>query len=101
MSDLDFTKPSGAAGAPSEPPKASMYDPAMAAEFFGSAGKAETVAKGTTLFAENEKGSRLLLKSDKMYLLLDGEIALAAKGKGIGTVGKGEIFGEMASISQM
>lgn len=101
MSDLDFTKPSGPAKPPAESPKASMYDPAMAMEFFSSSGKTEAVAQGTTLFAENEKGSRLLLKSDKMYLLLDGEISLAAKGKVIATVKKGEVFGEMASISQM
>lgn len=104
MSDLDFTKPkespkpvpSKAAAAP-----ASIYDPAMALEFFNSAGKPEAVAPGTTLFAENEKGSRLLLQSDKIYLLLDGEVSLTAKGKAIATVRKGEIFGEMASISQM
>jgi CRP/FNR family transcriptional regulator, cyclic AMP receptor protein len=103
MSDLDFTKPKespkpapAAAAAP-----ASMYDPVMAVEFFSSTGKAETLAAGTTIFAENEKGNRLLLKRDKMYLLLDGEVGLGAKGKAIATVRKGEIFGEMASISQM
>jgi CRP-like cAMP-binding protein len=72
----------------------------MAMEFFSSAGKTEMIPQGATLFAENEKGSRLLLKSDKMYLLVDGEIGLIAKSKVIGTVRKGEIFGEMASISQ-
>jgi CRP-like cAMP-binding protein len=36
-----------------------------------------------------------------MYLLLDGEISLTAGGKVIATVRKGEVFGEMASISQM
>jgi CRP-like cAMP-binding protein len=101
MSDLDFTKPSGPAKAPAEPPKTSIYDPAMAMEFFSSTGKAEMIPQGATLFAENERGSRLLLKSDKMYLLVDGEIGLIAKGKVIGTVRKGEIFGELASISQM
>jgi CRP/FNR family cyclic AMP-dependent transcriptional regulator len=105
MSDLDFTKPKGppkpAAGpAPAAVP-ASIYDPAVAIEFFNLAGKAETVAAGATLFAENEKGSRLLLKSDKMYLLVDGEVNLSSKGKVIATVKKGEVFGEMASISQM
>jgi CRP-like cAMP-binding protein len=101
MSDLDFTKPSGPAAPPAESSKASMYDPVMAMEFFGSTGRTEAVAQGTTLFAENEKGRRLLLKSDKMYLLLDGEVSLSANGKLIATVKKGEIFGEMASISQM
>jgi len=97
MSELDFTKPA----APTQPAKTSIYDPAMAMEFFSSAGKTETVAQGATIFAENEKGSRLLLRRDKMYLLLDGEVSLIAKDKVIGKVGKGEIFGEMASISEM
>jgi CRP-like cAMP-binding protein len=101
MSDLDFTKPAGPAKAPAAPPKAPTYDPAMAMEFFSSTGKAEAVAQGATLFAENDKGSRLLLKSDKMYLLVDGEVSLSAKGKIIATVKKGDVFGEMASISQM
>jgi len=94
MSELDFTKPA-------EPPQTSIYDPAMAMEFFSSAGKTETVAQGATLFAENEKASRLLLRRDKMYLLLDGEVSLVAKNKVIGKIVKGEIFGEMASISDM
>jgi CRP-like cAMP-binding protein len=94
MSELDFTKPA-------EPPQTSIYDAAMAMEFFSSAGKTETVAQGATLFAENEKASRLLLRRDKMYLLLDGEVSLVAKNKVIGKIGKGEIFGEIASISDM
>ena len=94
MSELDFTKPV-------EPAKTSIYDPAMAMEFFSSSGKTETVAKGATIFAENEKGSRLLLRRDKMYLLLDGEVSLIAKNKVIAKIGKGEIFGELASISDM
>ncbi len=94
MSELDFTKPV-------EPAKASIYDPAIAMEFFSSVGKPQPVAQGVTIFAENEKGSRLLLQRDKMYLLLDGEVSLTVRNKVIGKIGKGEIFGEMASISQM
>src|SRR5437879_3507121 len=102
MRELDFTKPVGP-GKPSveAPAKPSIYDPAMATEFFGSVGKPELVAKGATIFAENEKGNRLLLRRDKMYLLLDGEVTLTAKNKVIGKIGKGELFGEMASISEM
>ena len=97
MSDLDFTRPQQ----PQEPAKADpIYDPAMAMEFFSS-GRTEMVPQGATLFAENDKGSRLLLQSDKMYFLVDGEIGLIAGGKVIGTVTKGSVFGEMASISQM
>jgi len=57
------------------------------------------VAPGTVFFSENEKASRLLLKRDKMYFLLEGEVALVAKGRQIGTPKVGEIFGEMAAIS--
>jgi CRP/FNR family transcriptional regulator, cyclic AMP receptor protein len=77
-----------------------IYDPAVALEFFKSAGKPESVAQGAMLFAENEKGNRFLLQRDKMYLLLEGEVTLVARKKVIGTVAKGEIFGEMASITQ-
>jgi hypothetical protein len=59
MSELDFTKPVG-------PAKTSIYDPAIAMEFFRSVGKPESVAQGTTIFAENEKGNRLLLRRDKI-----------------------------------
>jgi CRP-like cAMP-binding protein len=102
MSELDFTKPVEPAKTPAAAPaKASIYDSAMAMEFFGSVGKPETVNQGATIFAENEKGSRLLLQRDKMYLLLDGEVSLTVKSKVIGKIGKGEIFGEMASISEL
>jgi CRP/FNR family cyclic AMP-dependent transcriptional regulator len=102
MSELDFTKPEKPTKPPVEAPaKPSIYDPAMATEFFSSAGKPETIAQGATIFAENEKGIRLLLQRDKMYLLLEGEVSLIAKNKIIGKIGKGEIFGEMASISEM
>jgi CRP/FNR family transcriptional regulator, cyclic AMP receptor protein len=98
MDDLDFSKP---AGAPKPPPPASapIYIAAIARSFFESAGKEEAVAAGTVFFAENEKASRILLKRDKMYLLLDGQVALTAKGRPLGAVKVGEIFGEMAAIS--
>jgi len=90
MTDLDFSRPA----------KRSMYDPAMAMKFFGSVGKPESVAQGTILFSENERSNRLLLQRDKMYLLVEGEVSLIAKNRLLATVKKGEIFGEMASISQ-
>jgi CRP/FNR family cyclic AMP-dependent transcriptional regulator len=98
LDDLDFSKPArtpapAAAAAPA-------YQPAVARAFFESAGKAESVAAGTRLFAENDKASRILLKRDKMYLLLRGEVALVARGKPIGSVKPGEVFGEMAAISE-
>ena len=103
MDDLDFSKPAGApkpAATPAAaPPQAPLYIPAIARSFFESAGKEEAVAPGTVFFAENEKASRILLKRDKMYLLLEGQVALSAKGKPLGAVKVGHIFGEMAAIS--
>jgi CRP-like cAMP-binding protein len=86
--------------APSE--RAPHYDPAIALEFFKAAGEAESVAQGDMVFAENQKASRLLLQKDKMYLLLQGEInILAEKDKQvIGVIKPGEIFGELAPLSQ-
>ena len=92
MDDLDFSKPARSA--------APAYQPAVARAFFESAGTVEDVAAGTTLFAENERASRLLLKRHKMYLLLQGEVTLLARGRTIGTVKPGEIFGELAAISE-
>ena len=98
--DLDFSKPAGAPKpAAAAVLQAPLYIPAVARTFFESAGKEESVPSGTVFFSENEKASRLLLKRDKMYFLLEGQVALVAKGKQIGAPKVGEIFGEMAAIS--
>jgi CRP-like cAMP-binding protein len=83
------------------PSKSPLYDPAVALAFFEAAGKRESVPAGTRFFTENEKGSRILFQRDKMYLLVDGEVGLVAGTATIGTVRKGEIFGEMTAITQM
>jgi len=100
--DLDFSAPAGPpkpAATPKPASQAPLYIPAVARAFFESAGKEETVEAGTVFFSENEKASRLLLKRDKMYFLLEGQVALVAKGKQIGAPKVGEIFGEMAAMS--
>jgi CRP-like cAMP-binding protein len=81
--------------APSRP---TSYDPGIALEFFKSAGHAETVAQGATLFAEKEKAIPLL-KPARMFLLLKGDIELQAHGKPIAHVRPGEIFGELAVLA--
>jgi CRP/FNR family transcriptional regulator, cyclic AMP receptor protein len=96
--DLDFSKPAGAAK-PAAAPQAPLYIPAVARTFFESVGKEEQVAPGTVIFSENDKASRLLLKRDKMYFLVQGEVGLVAKGRQLGLVKGGEIFGEMAAMS--
>jgi CRP-like cAMP-binding protein len=79
--------------------KTNLYSPAVALEFFKVAGKPEKIAPGKVIFAENDMARPYLFMRDKMYLLLDGEVELVAGRKVIGTVAKGGIFGEMASIT--
>ena len=85
MEDLDFTR---------RPTKSAIYDPAVARICFESLGKFEWVARGEVFFTENQN-------SDRMYLLEQGEVALTRGGKAIDVVKAGEIFGEMAAISQL
>lgn len=78
----------------------SLYDPAVALAFFKSAGKPEKFAQGATIFAENEKARAILLQRAKMYYLYDGEVNLVAKKTIIGSVKKGEVFGELAPLAR-
>src|SRR5262245_29689245 len=109
MDDLDFSKPAkkpepakpaAQPAAPAAPAPAPVYNPGIARDFFASAGKEETLPTGSKIFTENEKASRILLQRDKMYLLLEGQVGLTAKGKPVGSVKVGEIFGEMAAIAE-
>jgi CRP/FNR family cyclic AMP-dependent transcriptional regulator len=83
----------------SKPWAATHYSPAVALEFFRAAGKPEKVPPGNAFFTENDKARPYLFMRDKMYLLMDGSVDLVARKKVIGTVSKGQIFGEMASIT--
>jgi CRP/FNR family transcriptional regulator, cyclic AMP receptor protein len=80
------------------PDGVATYDPAVALQFFKSAGKPATLAEGEKIFEENERAIPLL-RRHKMYLLLKGEVGLMSGRKTIGRVRPGEIFGEMAVIS--
>jgi CRP/FNR family cyclic AMP-dependent transcriptional regulator len=88
METLDFTKPS----------QSPVYDPAAATAFFKAAGTAETVASGKTFFVEQQKRG-FFSADDRMYLVLEGEVNISIGGKSIDTVKAGEIFGEMATIT--
>jgi CRP-like cAMP-binding protein len=77
-----------------------LYSPTVALQFFKSEGKLQDIPQGKTIFAESEKSLPFLLMRQRMYLLLEGEVSVLAKDTPIATVGKGEIFGEMASINQ-
>lgn len=77
----------------------SIYDPRVALAFFRSVGKGERIPAGARIFAEKEKPQPLLRKPAKMYLLLQGEVTLLAGRKEVGRVKPGEIFGELAAIT--
>ena len=105
MDDLDFSveisKPVEIAAADSTQPTAqsALYSPALALEFFRSAGTIEQKQKHQPFFIEHEKSDSLFSKGAKMYLLLDGEVGLMLNDKFFGIVKPGEIFGELAVIA--
>ena len=96
MDDLDFSYLAPAAPAAAKPAAAPVsltatqiparsvplpQDPQMVMRFFGTSGETETVEAGTALFNEGEKPTGMFAKKARMYLLLDGQIALTLKGK--------------------
>ena len=108
--DFVFTKPppgtpapAASASAPFKPAISKFYDSAVATRLFKGSGKTEQFAAGTTLFVENEKSGKQGLFGKRvvhrMYLVTSGEVALSRGGKPLDTIKPGEIFGEMAVIS--
>lgn len=85
MEDLDFT---------SRPAKSGIYDASVARRCFEARGKVELMPLGGQFFAENQN-------SDKMYLLVEGEVSLTRGRKVLDVIKPGEIFGEMAAISRL
>ncbi len=58
-----------------------------------STGMSEAAAKGTVIFSKGSPGT-------KMYVILEGEVEIIHNDKVIGTLGKGEMFGEMGLLSR-
>ena len=79
-------------------PVGGNYDPYVALEFFKSAGTPVYFKEGKAIFAEREKAIPVM-RPNKMYLLLKGEVGLMQGNSAIGVVKPGEIFGELALIS--
>ncbi len=112
--DFDFTKPQPAydpgkfaASAPSAPFKPAVskyYDAEVATRFFQLSGRKESFSTGATLFVENERSGKQGLfgkrVTHRMYLITAGEVALTVASKPLDTIKTGEIFGEMAVISE-
>jgi CRP-like cAMP-binding protein len=105
MKELDFSaksapRPEAAARATAQVAAQSpLYQPALALEFFRSAGTLEEKPGGKPIFSENEKAGGLFSKSARMYLLLEGEIGLMIRNKFFGVVKPGHVFGELAVIA--
>ena len=103
--DFDFTKAQPAARlAPFKPTVSKFYDVGEAQRFFASSGKKEFFPAGQTLFVENERSGKHGLFGKRaihrMHFITSGEVALSVAGKVIDTIKSGEIFGEMAVISE-
>lgn len=97
MESLDFTQPEPAPKRDGAAP-AVTYDASAAQAFFGAWGVAQSVPAGAIVFREREQRG-LFSGDDRMYLLLEGSIALTLEGKSIDTVNAGEIFGEMMTLT--
>jgi CRP/FNR family transcriptional regulator, cyclic AMP receptor protein len=84
-----------------QPAQSALYQPAVALDFFKTGGKAERFAQGQTIHVEEGGHTGMTPEPSRMYLLLEGEVALSVRKKSIAAIGKGQIFGEMATISQL
>lgn len=111
--DFDFTKPRparpaspaepSAPSAPFKPAQSRYYDSTVAESLFRTAGKSERFVAGQPLFTEEEKAKAGLFggrPSARMYFLVEGEVALTHRGRPLDTVRCGEVFGEMAVVSE-
>jgi CRP-like cAMP-binding protein len=116
--DFDFTKPAAppsapkpaapqpapapatAPSAPFKPAQSRFYDAAVAERIFRSAGKAERFAANQVLFAEQDKAGGLFRGAARMYFVVEGEVNLSHGGKPLDVVEAGEVFGEMAVVSE-
>jgi CRP-like cAMP-binding protein len=105
MDDLDFSaksppRPEAVARASAQiAAQSPLYQPAIALEFFRSAGTIEDKPAGKPCFSESEKAGGLFSKNARMYLLLEGEIGLMIRNKFFGVVKPGGVFGELAVIA--
>jgi CRP/FNR family cyclic AMP-dependent transcriptional regulator len=118
MSDFDFTKPQPPPPpaafdltkppAPESPPPSApfkaaqsrFYDAAVAEKLFRAAGKPERFATGQALFTEEKSRGGLFRSAPRMYFLVEGQVALTVAGRPLDTVNPGEVFGEMAVVSE-
>jgi len=76
------------------------YDPDAALEFFKLVGKLESVKEGEKFFVQGQAGFLSFLQTDKMYLLVDGSVAIQTDSGDIINIESGEIFGEFTPYTR-
>jgi CRP/FNR family cyclic AMP-dependent transcriptional regulator len=99
--ELEMEKEKGGDPKFARPAQSQLYKPEVALAFFKSAGKEEKFPAGKAIFVEAEGKASIFSEGSRMYLLVDGEVDLSVGKKSIGSVAQGEVFGEMASITQL
>jgi CRP-like cAMP-binding protein len=82
MEELDFTAAA----------RDRIYDPAIAQTCFEALGNPESVEEGKSFFEHSQT-------SERMYLLLEGQVRLIRGAKTLDIIKPGEIFGELAVIA--
>jgi len=110
MDDFDFAKPQPAQGAEntaaSAPFKAAnsrFYNAEVAEALFRASGREERFAAGAPLFAEDDPAKAGLFSrrsASRMYFVISGEVALTIGGRPLDVMKAGDVFGEMAVISE-
>src|SRR5688572_20600599 len=91
----------GAAPKAAVPEPSKLYKPEVALAFFKSTGKVEKLEAGKPIFVENETKAGAFSEGSRMYLLVSGQVELSARKKVIGSVARGEIFGEMSPLARI
>ena len=108
MDDFDFTKPQPAQGAEpaaSAPFKAAsspFYNAQVAESLFRASGREERFAAGAEIFAEDDQAKAGLFRkpASRMYFVVSGEVALTIGARPLDVMKAGDVFGEMAVISE-
>ncbi|HZZ94835.1 MAG TPA: cyclic nucleotide-binding domain-containing protein [Usitatibacter sp.] len=110
MDDFDFTKPQATqateapgASAPFKAASSPFYDARVAEALFRASGREERFAAGAAVFAEDDPAKAGLFSrksASRMYFVVSGEVALTIGGKPLDVMKAGDVFGEMAVISE-